>query len=73
MRHAFVPMRTFPGGVSGICEVMRFTLLPCDALRPSDEIRPSEQSEGAGHVLRRSELVKTMVPLLNFWLAWLAL
>ena len=29
VRHAFVPMRTFPGGVTGIHEVMRFTLLPC--------------------------------------------
>ena len=65
-------MRTFPGGVSGIHEVMRFTLLPCDALRPSDRVRcdePSEPSEGTGDVLRRSELVKTMVPLLKFWLA----
>ena len=36
VRHAFVPLRTFPGGVSGIHEVMLFTLLPCDAaLTPS--------------------------------------
>ena len=55
MQYAFMPMQTFPGGVSGIYEVMRFTLLLCDALRPSDEIQPSEQSEGAGHVLRRTE------------------
>ena len=49
MLHAFVCMRTFPEGVGGIYEVMRFTLRPCDALRPSDVVGPSEESEGIGY------------------------
>ena len=76
VRHAFVGMRTFPEGVCGIHERMRFTLNPCDAPhRPSDPPMWSDLPKTPKRLdtLRRSELVKKMVLLLKFWLAELVM
>ena len=76
VRHAFVGMRTFPEGVCGIHERMRFTLNPCDAPhRPSDPPMWSDlpKTPKRQDTLRRSELVKKMVLLLKFWLAELVM
>ena len=76
VRHAFVGMRTFPEGVCGIHERMRFTLNPCDAPhRPSDPPMWSDlpKTPKSLDTLRRSELVKKMVLLLKFWLAELVM
>ena len=70
--HPFVGMRTFPEGVYGIHEVMRFTLNQCNApLWPSDPPMWSDlpKTPKRQDTLRRSELVKKMVLLLKFWLA----
>ena len=63
--HALVRMRTFPEGISGIHEVMRFNLRPGFALRPSDVVGPSEET-GYPPTLRTGQKIMS---LLSVWLA----